>query len=152
MSRWGGRSREKSLIKVRQSSKPQAVVADRLWTVHDVSAFLGVPGHAVPVAVPAGRSAGLPGGQAHPVRLGSGPYMAEYPGRLWPMTSSDALTASGEHATATQTIASTRHFSRKRDAEQCLASQEVAIPAGSGRIRPCPRFSSRARAHPICAR
>jgi integrase len=28
---------------VRQSSKLQAVTADRLWTVHDVSAFLGVP-------------------------------------------------------------------------------------------------------------
>ena len=26
-----------------QSGKPQAVVADRLWTVRDVSAFLGVP-------------------------------------------------------------------------------------------------------------
>ena len=30
----------------------------------------------------------------------------------------------------TQTIASTRHFSRKRDAEQWLASQEVAIARG----------------------
>ena len=38
-----GASREKSVIKVTQTSKPQAVVADRLWTVHDVSAFLGVP-------------------------------------------------------------------------------------------------------------
>ena len=31
------------MIKVTQSSKMQAVVADCLWTVHDVSAFLGVP-------------------------------------------------------------------------------------------------------------
>lgn len=31
------------MIKVTQSSRPQAVVADRLWTVHDVSAFLSVP-------------------------------------------------------------------------------------------------------------
>jgi predicted DNA-binding transcriptional regulator AlpA len=38
-----GESREKSVIMVRQSSKLQAVTADRLWTVHDVSAFLGVP-------------------------------------------------------------------------------------------------------------
>jgi Helix-turn-helix domain len=38
-----GESREKSVIKVTQNSKPQAVMADRLWTVHDVSAFLGVP-------------------------------------------------------------------------------------------------------------
>jgi hypothetical protein len=36
-------SREKSVIKVTQNSKLQAVMADRLWTVHDVSAFLGVP-------------------------------------------------------------------------------------------------------------
>jgi Helix-turn-helix domain len=39
----GGTQQEKSVIKVTQTSKPQAVVADRLWTVHDVSAFLGVP-------------------------------------------------------------------------------------------------------------
>ena len=31
------------MIKVTQSSKPHAVVADCLWTVHDVSAFLSVP-------------------------------------------------------------------------------------------------------------
>jgi hypothetical protein len=31
------------VIKVTQSSKPEVVVADCLWTVHDVSAFLGVP-------------------------------------------------------------------------------------------------------------
>jgi predicted DNA-binding transcriptional regulator AlpA len=35
--------REKSVIKVTQISKLQAVTTDRLWTVHDVSAFLGVP-------------------------------------------------------------------------------------------------------------
>ena len=38
-----GASRERSVIKVTESSKLQAVMADRLWTVHDVSAFLGVP-------------------------------------------------------------------------------------------------------------
>jgi predicted DNA-binding transcriptional regulator AlpA len=38
-----GASRERSLIKLTQNSKLQAVMADRLWTVHDVSAFLGVP-------------------------------------------------------------------------------------------------------------
>jgi hypothetical protein len=38
-----GASRGKSVIMVTQSSKPQVIVADRLWTVHDVSAFLGVP-------------------------------------------------------------------------------------------------------------
>jgi predicted DNA-binding transcriptional regulator AlpA len=38
-----GASRERSVIKVTQSSKLQAAMADRLWTVHDVSAFLGVP-------------------------------------------------------------------------------------------------------------
>jgi excisionase family DNA binding protein len=31
------------VITLTQNSKPQAVMADRLWTVHDVSAFLGVP-------------------------------------------------------------------------------------------------------------
>ena len=31
------------MIKVTQRSKLQAVMADRLWNVHDVSAFLGVP-------------------------------------------------------------------------------------------------------------
>jgi hypothetical protein len=36
-------SREKSVIKVTQSSKLHAVTTDRLWTVPDVSAFLGVP-------------------------------------------------------------------------------------------------------------
>jgi predicted DNA-binding transcriptional regulator AlpA len=36
-------SRERSVIKVTQSSKLQAVMANRLWTVRDVSAFLGVP-------------------------------------------------------------------------------------------------------------
>jgi predicted DNA-binding transcriptional regulator AlpA len=36
-------SRDRRVIKVTQSSKLQAVTADRLWTVHDVSAFLGVP-------------------------------------------------------------------------------------------------------------
>ena len=30
-------------LTVTQTSKPQAVAADRLWTVHHVSAFLGVP-------------------------------------------------------------------------------------------------------------
>jgi predicted DNA-binding transcriptional regulator AlpA len=35
--------REKSVIKVMQISKLQAVTTDRLWTVHDVSAFLGMP-------------------------------------------------------------------------------------------------------------
>jgi predicted DNA-binding transcriptional regulator AlpA len=35
--------RERSVIKVTQSSKLRAAMADRLWTVHDVSAFLGVP-------------------------------------------------------------------------------------------------------------
>jgi integrase len=34
---------EKSVIAVRQNGKLQAVTADRLWTVHDVSPFLGVP-------------------------------------------------------------------------------------------------------------
>ena len=38
-----GESRERPVIKVTQSSKLQAVATDRLWTVHDVSAFLGVP-------------------------------------------------------------------------------------------------------------
>ena len=38
-----GASRERSVIKVTQTSKLQAVRTDRLWTVHDVSAFLGVP-------------------------------------------------------------------------------------------------------------
>src|SRR4029453_16609364 len=38
-----GASRERSVIKLTQNSKLQAVMADRLWTVHDVSAFLGVP-------------------------------------------------------------------------------------------------------------
>jgi hypothetical protein len=38
-----GASRERSVIKVTQTSKLQAVMADGLWTVHDVSAFLGVP-------------------------------------------------------------------------------------------------------------
>jgi predicted DNA-binding transcriptional regulator AlpA len=38
-----GACRERSVIKVTQSSKLQAVMADRLWTVYDVSAFLGVP-------------------------------------------------------------------------------------------------------------
>lgn len=33
-----GRKREESVIKVAQSSKLQAAMADRLWTVHDVSA------------------------------------------------------------------------------------------------------------------
>jgi hypothetical protein len=32
-----------------------------------------------------------------------------------------------------------RHFPRKRDAEQLLASQEVLLPVASGWIRPCPR-------------
>jgi hypothetical protein len=31
------------VIKVTQTSKPEAVAVDRLWTVHDMSAFLGVP-------------------------------------------------------------------------------------------------------------
>ena len=31
------------MITLTQNSKPQAVMADRLWTVHDLSAFLGVP-------------------------------------------------------------------------------------------------------------
>lgn len=39
----GWNEREKLVIKVTQTSKPQAVAVDRLWTVHDVSAFLGVP-------------------------------------------------------------------------------------------------------------
>jgi hypothetical protein len=43
MPQWGGPSREKSVSTVTQSGKPKAVVAERLWTVHDVSAFLGVP-------------------------------------------------------------------------------------------------------------
>jgi predicted DNA-binding transcriptional regulator AlpA len=38
-----GASRERSVMKLTQNSKLQAVMADRLWTVHDVSAFLGVP-------------------------------------------------------------------------------------------------------------
>jgi predicted DNA-binding transcriptional regulator AlpA len=38
-----GASRERSVIKLTKNSKLQAVMADRLWTVHDVSAFLGVP-------------------------------------------------------------------------------------------------------------
>jgi excisionase family DNA binding protein len=38
-----GASRERSVIKLTQNSKLQAVMADRLWTVQDVSAFLGVP-------------------------------------------------------------------------------------------------------------
>jgi Helix-turn-helix domain len=40
-----GASREKPVIKVTESSELQAaaVAAERLWTVHDVSAFLGVP-------------------------------------------------------------------------------------------------------------
>jgi Helix-turn-helix domain len=38
-----GASHERSVIKVTQNSKLHAVMADRLWTVHDVSAFLGVP-------------------------------------------------------------------------------------------------------------
>ena len=37
-----GASRERSVIKVTQS-KLEADTADRLWTVHDVAAFLGVP-------------------------------------------------------------------------------------------------------------
>jgi hypothetical protein len=36
-------TREKSVIKVTQNGKLQAVTVDRLWTVRDVSAFLGVP-------------------------------------------------------------------------------------------------------------
>jgi integrase len=56
------------------------------------------------VAVHAARPAGLPGGPAHPLRPVSGAYLAEHIGRLWPVTSSDALTGSGGHATATQTI------------------------------------------------
>jgi Phage integrase, N-terminal SAM-like domain len=83
------------------------------------------------MAVHAGRAPCLPSGQAHPVRPVSGAYLAERPGRLWPVTSSDALTGIGGHATATQTIASApRHFPRKRDAEQWLASHEVAIARG----------------------
>ena len=31
------------MIKLTQKSKLQAVMTDCLWTVHDVSAFLGVP-------------------------------------------------------------------------------------------------------------
>ena len=38
-----GAGRERSVIKLTQNSKLQVVMADRLWTVHDVSAFLGVP-------------------------------------------------------------------------------------------------------------
>jgi hypothetical protein len=38
-----GVSREKSVINLTHSSKLRAVMADRLWTVHDVSVFLGVP-------------------------------------------------------------------------------------------------------------
>jgi hypothetical protein len=38
-----GAGRERSVIKLTQNSKLQAVMAHRLWTVHDVSAFLGVP-------------------------------------------------------------------------------------------------------------
>jgi predicted DNA-binding transcriptional regulator AlpA len=38
-----GACRERSVIKLTQSSKLEAVTADRLWTVHDVSAFLGMP-------------------------------------------------------------------------------------------------------------
>jgi hypothetical protein len=38
-----GESRERSVIRVKQSGMLQAGMADRLWTVHDVSAFLGVP-------------------------------------------------------------------------------------------------------------
>ena len=75
-------------------------------------------------------------GRHIPYDAAAGAYMAEYPGRLWPITSSDALTGSGEHATATQTIVSTRHFSRKRDAEQWLASQEVAIARGEWVVDP----------------
>ncbi len=52
--------------------------------------------------------------------------MAGQSGPLWPVTCSGARTASGgpshrEHA---------RHFQRKRDAEQWLASQDVAIARG----------------------
>ena len=43
LPQWDGKQREKSVIKMTQTSKPQAVAVDRLWTVHDVSAFLGVP-------------------------------------------------------------------------------------------------------------
>jgi hypothetical protein len=103
-----GASRERSVMKLTQNSKLQAVMADRLWTVHDVSAFLGVPvGTLYPVAVHAGRAACLPGGPTHPVRPRSGAYLAEHTGRQWPVTFSDALTGNGGHATATQTIAST---------------------------------------------
>jgi hypothetical protein len=36
-------SRDETVIKVAQNGKLPTVKADRLWTVHDVSAFLGVP-------------------------------------------------------------------------------------------------------------
>lgn len=39
----GGRKSREIGDQVTQNSKLQAVMADRLWTVHDVSAFLGVP-------------------------------------------------------------------------------------------------------------
>ena len=38
-----GAGRERSVIKLTQNSKLQAVMAGRQWTVDDVSAFLGVP-------------------------------------------------------------------------------------------------------------
>jgi hypothetical protein len=67
---------EKSVIKVRQTSKLQAVTANRLWTVHDVSAFLGVPVGTLYRwrYMRIGPRACLPRGPAHPLRPSSRAY------------------------------------------------------------------------------
>jgi hypothetical protein len=103
--------REKSVIKVTQISKLQAVTTDRLCAGR----------HAVPVAVPADWTACLSGGPAPPLRSGGGAYLVGRTGRLWPVTSSDALTGS-------EGTLSRRKPSRAR---QAFPAQRTTPSAGS---------------------
>jgi hypothetical protein len=127
-----GESREKSVIRVRQSSKLQAVTADRLWTVHDVSAFLGVPvgtlyqWRYMRVGPPAYRVGRHIRYDPAAVRTWLNTHRTPMAGNIqrrpdgkWRARYRGANHR--EHA---------RHFPRKRDAERWLASQEVAIARG----------------------
>jgi hypothetical protein len=137
-------TREKSVIKVTQNGKLQAVTVDRLWTVRDVSAFLGVPvGTAVSVAIRAGRTAGLPSRPVHPIRPSGRAYLAGFSGRLWRVTSSDAQTGSGGHAIGTQTIASMPGIFRAGATPSAgWHHKRSPLLVVSGSTRPSPRSRS----------
>jgi hypothetical protein len=124
-------TREKSVIKVTQNGKLQAVTVDRLWTVRDVSAFLGVPVGTLYQWRYLGsdrrptESAGTSDTTQWPCVLGwilrtpMAGNIQRRPDGKWRARYRDANHR--EHA---------RHFPRRRDAERWLASQEVAIARG----------------------